>query len=364
MNVGAGPDLGGPADGLLRCHVGQRSHDGANFGLGRACVDLGQAEVGDLGLAVGRDEHIRRFQVAVYDPSAVCMIDRPGQCFGQGSRRCAVVGALPRSELRERYPLDIFECQVRLTVAFADFVNLHEIGMLALGDGRRFAFEAGAVVGVGMSSRMEQFQCDFSTEGAVPGKIDDSHAAMAKNSQDRRIRQSAVLRQVRPVSLRSDRNLRSPAMRACSSDGSEKRGVNLEQPRQWFSQIGEIDDVIFGQGRLAPNLAEDDFLIDQLDQGLGLAAKRRISVENRLDRRTCSLHPIFDLLGEERVQTKTRVSPSCSDAFPTGPSIIVRLLEPKLADDALDRAIEPIADRVGFLAEFLGHFVPGKARRS
>ena len=52
-----------------------------------------------------------------------------------------------------------------------------------------------------------------------------------------------------------------------------KRGVNLEQPRQRLSQIGEIDDVILGQGRLAPDLAEDDFLIDQLDQGLGLGAR-------------------------------------------------------------------------------------------
>ena len=61
------------------------------------CVDLGQAEVGDLGLAVGRDEHVRRFQVAVHDPSAVRVIDRPGQCFHQGSRRARWLG-LPASE--------------------------------------------------------------------------------------------------------------------------------------------------------------------------------------------------------------------------------------------------------------------------
>ena len=54
---------------------------------------------------------------------------------------------------------------------------------------------------------------------------------------------------------------------------------------------------------------------------------------------------------EQPVQRESRAIAVSFKCDPTGASIIVRLLEPKLADDALDRAIEPVADRVGFLAE-------------
>ncbi len=154
MDVGARPDRRGPSDGLLGGHVGQRSHDGPDFGLARALVKLGQAEVGNLGLAIGRQEDVCGFQVPVHDPSAVHVIDGPCQCFHQDGRRPRRLGQSSQ-RTRERPPLDIFECQVRLTVAFADLVDLHEVGMLAFRDRRRFAFEAGALLGIGLSSRVE-----------------------------------------------------------------------------------------------------------------------------------------------------------------------------------------------------------------
>jgi hypothetical protein len=66
----------GAGGGLLRGHVGGR----AGAAAGRVAVQLaGQAEVGDLGRAVGRQQHVGRLQVAVDDACQVSGVDGAGQ---------------------------------------------------------------------------------------------------------------------------------------------------------------------------------------------------------------------------------------------------------------------------------------------
>ncbi len=53
VNVHAGADGLGFASDLFRRHVGERPQQRPFLRLGRAVLELGQAEIGDLGLAVG-----------------------------------------------------------------------------------------------------------------------------------------------------------------------------------------------------------------------------------------------------------------------------------------------------------------------
>ena len=113
----------------------------------------------------------------------------------------------------------------------------------------------------------------------MPGKIRRPPCRLGQGSPKPRIRQSASAGKfVRPPLARILTVFVRQGVAQLRRQG--KRGVNLEQSRQWFSQIGEIDDVILRYGRLATNLAEDDFLVDQLDQGFGLGEASEIGRES------------------------------------------------------------------------------------
>ena len=87
VDVGERADLLGLALGLLGGHVAGRAQD--RLGRRQARFDvqaLGQAEVGDLGRAVGGDQDVGRLQVAVDDPQPVRLDDGAGQGLDQRRR--------------------------------------------------------------------------------------------------------------------------------------------------------------------------------------------------------------------------------------------------------------------------------------
>ncbi len=95
----------------------------------------------------------------------------------------------------------------------------------------------------------------------MQGKIDDSHAAVSQGPQD------VVAGDPRRGDGLDRLAVGPPVIEVIHQGGPQlgrerKRAVNLEEPRQRLGQIGEIDNVILGQGRLALDLAEDDFLVD------------------------------------------------------------------------------------------------------
>ena len=79
VNVGGGADLGTVAGGLLGGHVAGRAGDHARGRrLGAGHENLGQAEVGHVGLVVAVQEDVRGLQVAMHHALGVQMVDRPG----------------------------------------------------------------------------------------------------------------------------------------------------------------------------------------------------------------------------------------------------------------------------------------------
>ena len=119
-------------------------------------------------------------------------------------------------------------------------MNLHEVGVLALGDGRRLALEARAVDRVGLASVVWQFQCDLSVEGAMPGKIYNTHSASAQYPLDLVPRDPG-----RPCEF----GLRFPWVATLSSElpaqanlgRNRQRAVDLKQPRQRLGKLGKVE---------------------------------------------------------------------------------------------------------------------------
>ena len=80
VDVGGGGQRPFRAGGLLGGHVAGRADDGARAASGSLSpLDaLGQAEVGDVRLALGVEQDVGRLEVAVQDAALVGVVDRPG----------------------------------------------------------------------------------------------------------------------------------------------------------------------------------------------------------------------------------------------------------------------------------------------
>ena len=125
---------------LLRGHVGWRPQDRARLGqLGIALDPLGQAEVGDVGLALGVDHDVRGLQVAVQDAPLVRMVDGPGD-RGHRLRGSLGSGGGFRQPLGEAAALDQLHREVAEALVLADLVDRHDVRVVEVGD--RLGLEA------------------------------------------------------------------------------------------------------------------------------------------------------------------------------------------------------------------------------
>ena len=90
VDVGRRRDRAATAQRLLRGHVGGRPHDRAGLGQLDALLEpLGQAEVGDVRLALLVQQDVRRLEVAVQDAPLVGVLDGLGHLGQQRPRRPA-----------------------------------------------------------------------------------------------------------------------------------------------------------------------------------------------------------------------------------------------------------------------------------
>ena len=138
--IAAGID-GLTLDGLGR-HVARRAHDhsGPRDVGGRAgrAVQLGtgQAEVEQLH-AVRRQEHVRRFEVAMDDAARVQRRER-GQNLEADRDRLGHVQRTASQLLRQRLTLEQLHGDEQAAGVFADLVNLTDVGMVDAGRRARF----------------------------------------------------------------------------------------------------------------------------------------------------------------------------------------------------------------------------------
>ncbi len=96
---------------------------------------LGQAEVADLGNPVDGQEHVRRLQVTVDDPLAMCMLDGAGECRhhlgrGPGRRR------LPRQLPVQAAATHVFLDDEKSALVSSGAEDLYDMGVLEPGQRR------------------------------------------------------------------------------------------------------------------------------------------------------------------------------------------------------------------------------------
>ncbi len=117
-----------PAEGLLGSEVVRRAEHLTGAGVPGAVDGAGDAEVGELDPALGREQDVGRLDVAVHDAGGV----RGGQ--GQRSLSEDRAGLLRRhraagDELRERLSLDELHHEVGVAAVLAVVVDRRDVGM-------------------------------------------------------------------------------------------------------------------------------------------------------------------------------------------------------------------------------------------
>ena len=136
----------------------------------------GQAEIGDLGHAFGRQEHVGRLQVPVDDAAAVSFVDGPGE----GSRQLDNAGdrlRLAVDLLGQRAAADKFQHQVRQPVLPTHLEDLHDVRMVQ--PGRRFRLDAEphSLLVAGVFRGADHLDGHQPVERQVAGLVDNPHAA-------------------------------------------------------------------------------------------------------------------------------------------------------------------------------------------
>ena len=173
-------DLLRVAPGLLGGHVGRRAQDGAGVGLVLVELEpLGQAEVGDLGRAVGGEQDVGRLEVAVDDPPVVRGLHPPREQDDHLHRLARRPGALAEP-LGQAAPLDELQGEVREPGVLADLVDLDDARVLELGDRLGLGPEPRELIGRGVGPGQDHLEGDVAVEAELAGLINDAHAAAAQ----------------------------------------------------------------------------------------------------------------------------------------------------------------------------------------
>src|SRR6266849_1631874 len=117
------------------------------------------------------------------DTLLVGCVDRSRQGFHQSGR------LLHRhwdaaQVVRQAAPFYQLQREKWMAPLLADFINLHNVGMLQTGDGLGFLAEAGDFFRIGMLSGQNDFERYQALETDLPSFVNAAHAAPAEHAQD------------------------------------------------------------------------------------------------------------------------------------------------------------------------------------
>ena len=184
VDVGGGADVLGPAVGLLGGHVVGRAEDRLGPGQARVLFEgLGQAEVGNLGLAGQGHEDVGGLEVAMDDPESVGLGGGAGQVLQEPRGGPGGPGG-PVEPGAEAPPLDVLELDVGPPVPVADGVDLNDVRVPEPGDRLGLGGEPGERVGAGVVAGQDHLECDDPVESDLAGLVDDPHRPPAELAQD------------------------------------------------------------------------------------------------------------------------------------------------------------------------------------
>ncbi len=105
----------------------------------------------------------------------VGVLHRAGECFAEACRVCGRKRPLA-DLLRQVAAADEFHREKRPALGLANFVNLHDIGVLQPGDRFRLHAKAGLLGGVGVAAGQDHLDRDHALERDLTRLINDTHA--------------------------------------------------------------------------------------------------------------------------------------------------------------------------------------------
>ena len=193
-HVGAGVGL--QAFELLRCHVLQRSEDGALLRQTRRCRRhhrravaceqrrhrLREAEVEKL-RAAGREHDVRGFQVAVDDPRLMGLVQRIGN-LDRMPQRALQRQRTFRERRRERLAIEVLHDEIGDAVLLADVVQRADMRVIELRNRPCLAVEPVTKLRIGRQRFREDLDGDGPVETRIAGLVDLAHAAFAQLVED------------------------------------------------------------------------------------------------------------------------------------------------------------------------------------
>src|SRR5262249_31834932 len=121
--------------------------------------------------------------VAVDDAALVGGLHRPSQLFDELGR--SLGGQGPAAELvGQSAALDEFQATVGAAVLPAHLINLHDVGVVQLGDRFGLDLEAGDLFGAGGGAGQDTLEGHDAAQAVLAGLVNDGHAATTEQFQD------------------------------------------------------------------------------------------------------------------------------------------------------------------------------------
>ena len=131
------------------------------------------------GWPVGVDQHVRRLQIAVQNAVLVGIMDGPRD-HGEVARGLARPQRTAGHQGTERLALDAAHAEIRLPVHLARAVDGDDVGMRQVRRRLGLRLKARMVRRRGQLAAQDHFQRDDALQAALPGLVDDAHAAAAQ----------------------------------------------------------------------------------------------------------------------------------------------------------------------------------------
>ena len=144
---------------------------------------FGESEVGNFRDAVGADEDIGGFEIAMDDALGVCAV------HGGGEQRNGACGVPLWLWLSDKFfgqcaAGEIFQSEKGAAVVRADLVDFDDVFMIEPGDGFGFNLKANERFLGGVRAGEDHLDGNFPTEVELPGFVNDTHAAAPQFTQD------------------------------------------------------------------------------------------------------------------------------------------------------------------------------------
>ncbi len=142
VNVRGGAQPFHLAGSLFWRHVAGRAHNQAGIGQPAVRLEtLGQAEIGDIRFALGVEQDIGGFQVAVQNAALMGEVDGSSDICQQGGGFAGPLFEI-RDFGREVAPLDKLHHEIMMAFVLIDIINGNDIAVFEAGGGFGFRAEA------------------------------------------------------------------------------------------------------------------------------------------------------------------------------------------------------------------------------